>query len=93
MSDDPKIRAVPAPEIAPIGERVAEDCRAQLDVLLDSFGPNLRGYAIVVWDNRGSAGSATWFEHGPIGNSLLPHFVKDVLNNSVKIQPINQEDD
>ena len=70
-------------EIRPGRDRLAQIRRIMgraLRSALTQQGNELAGFALVTWDNRGDATSAFYTETGPIGDSLLPTFVGDVLN-------------
>ncbi|HET7409685.1 MAG TPA: hypothetical protein VFJ13_05750 [Paracoccaceae bacterium] len=65
---------------APAENGLHDDLRRRVGILVESF-PDMAGFAVVVWDDKG------WFSRGtgwnnrlsPIGQTLLPSFVAEVL--------------
>jgi hypothetical protein len=59
----------------------------------------LAGFALVVWDGRGECFTAISHQSGPIGQSMVPLYVANVLNQHVAVsvaemglaQPIDEE--
>lgn len=53
-------------------EKAVADISSQL-------GSNLAGFVLVGWDMRGEASVEVEAQTGPIGKSMVPSYVKDVL--------------
>lgn len=52
---------------------------------VETFGDNVSGYALVVWDKEGNLRSAYNAAQGPVAASLVPTFVSDALNRHVAV--------
>jgi hypothetical protein len=76
-------------EFRPDRDSVARRKRMLVQALRDSFkshGDDFAGFAMVAWDVRGNADSAFYADTGPIGESIVPMFVHDVLNRHVAVK-------
>jgi hypothetical protein len=63
-------------------------CKAQaeftdsFEALIQRFGSNLGGFAIVVWNRQGEPDSAYFTGRSQVAPDLIPTFVHDVLNRA-----------
>lgn len=53
---------------------------------LEGHGPDIAGFALVSWDMRGNARTGFMTEVGPVGDSLMPCFVKDALQRHLAVK-------
>lgn len=75
-------------EIDPGADRAGRIRRIMGRVLrnhLEAHGDELAGFAMVTWDMRGEATSGYCTEIGPVGESLMPAFVKDALQRHLAV--------
>lgn len=52
---------------------------------VNSFGKEIAGFALVVWDEKGSCSSSLCTETGPISAALAPVYVQDAINRHVSL--------
>jgi hypothetical protein len=75
-------------EITPAADRAQEVRRVIFRTLRRHFqdqGDDIAGFAIVTWDMRGEASSGYSTDVGPVGESLMPAFVKDALQRHLSV--------
>lgn len=75
-------------EIDPGADRAQRVRRIIGRVLKKHFadhGSEIAGFALVSWDMRGEATSGYFTEVGPVGESLMPSFVKDALQRHLAV--------
>jgi hypothetical protein len=66
-------------------QRVRRIIGRSLQNHLREHGDEIAGFAFVTWDMRGEATSGYMTEVGPIGESLMPAFVKDALQRHLAV--------
>ncbi len=62
-----------------------EDIVAKCTAAVHSMGPDIAGFALVVWNKNGDMRTVYDASKGPIGPALLPTLVSDALNRHVAV--------
>ncbi len=68
-----------------------EDIMAKCASALQSVGPDVAGFALVVWNKSGDMRTAYDTSKGPIGPALLPTLASDALNRHVAVMLARDE--